>query len=475
MIEEIVGKVYAEEDEPGPHFEAPCTDLANAQRLVHRFGHLMRYCQRLGGWFVYDGKRYVEDTTGQVERWGKMVARSLHDEARDQTDDKARLELAKWAARSQNAAKLTAMEQVARTEAKVVARPEDFDADDMLFAVENGIIDLRTGKLLPHGPEHLTTKLSPASFDPAAQGLRWQAFVEEVLPDPDVRDYLQRALGLAMMGRVLEHVLLVLIGVGANGKSVLLEVVRHVFGDYGHVAEPALLLVNRNDQHPTGRAALRGARFVTTSEPDAGKRLNEGEVKALTGGEVITARRMREDFFEIRPTWTIAMATNHKPEIRGTDDGIWRRVKLIPFDVKIAPEDQDPELAEKLKGEADGILNWLLEGLAAYRRNGLDEPVAVKAATGDYRAESNPLELFLEERTETGPHFSADTTKLYQAWADWCDASGLSRSSKIMFGRMMTEAGFERSRTTSDRFYVGLRLLQDDEQSTVRPWPRPVA
>lgn len=450
----------------------PCTDYGNARRLIHHFGGILRYCAALGGWLVSDGKRWCPDDTGEIWRCTKDAMIAIADEGKEATDSKRQAELFKWAAASQSRAKINAAEELARTELEVVARLEEFDADELLFNVANGTLVLdRIVRHLPHDPGDLITKISPVMFRPEARAPRWMAFLERVLPDPSVREYVQRALAYSLIGGVRENALFIPLGIGANGKSVLLETYQHLTGDYGRVADSGLLLLHRNEQHPTSIADLQGARFVSTTEPDPGKPLAESVVKQLTGGDRVKARRMREDFFEFDPSWTIWMSANHRPQVRGNDDGIWRRIKLIPFPVRIPPNEQDPSLTEKLKAESSGILNWVLEGLAAYWERGLEEPPAVLNATAEYRTESDPLALFLEECTRSGSNYSVPAGRLWDAWRAWCDGSGHRAGTQTGFGRLLADAGWEKRRTNSERLYMGLRLLDSPVESRLEAVP----
>ena len=340
-----------EDDEPHP------TDLGNAERLVQLYGDRIRHVREWGTWIVWDGRRWAKDRTGEVERLAHTTVREMHKEAIDLKDRAQSEGLSKHAYQSEREARIKSMVSVARVLAGVPLVPEELDADHWLFNVENGTIDLRTGTLLPHRQGDLITKIAPVEYDPSATAERFERFLLEIMDErADLVSFLKRCVGYSMTGSTTEHVLLFLHGVGANGKTTLLNVFLRLLGDYGQQSEPDLLLRKRSDAHPTGVARLHGARLVATSEIDAGRHMAEALVKSLTGGDRITARFMKTNFFEFEPTHTLWLAANHKPVIRGTDTAIWRRIKLIPFDVSIPVKDQDPDLGQDTGGGTAGNL-----------------------------------------------------------------------------------------------------------------------
>jgi len=421
------------------------SDLGNARRLADLFGNGLRYCERLGGWYVWDGKRWARDERRAVELRAKEIPADILLEASKASDSGNRTQLATHALKTESEARLRAMINLAASEPGIMAVPADFDRNPWRFNVNNGTLDLRTGDLRPHDPGDLITKLAPVDFDPEADAPLFREFMAEIL-SADIAAYLQRAVGLSMIGVVLEHLLLFLHGNGANGKTTLLRALQAMFGDYARQADPELLLVRRGDAHPTGVADLLGARLVVTTEVSDGRRMAEALVKQLTGGDKVKARFMHRDFFEFDPSWTIWLAANHKPVVRGTDDGIWRRVRLVPFDVTVPKEDQDPELVAKLADELPGILNWALAGALEYQRSGLHEPVPVLAATNAYRAENDVVGAFLETETEGGTGQWVEASVLYERYKEWCKQAGEYAVSQRRFGQAMTERGFERGK-----------------------------
>ncbi|MDP9475869.1 MAG: phage/plasmid primase, P4 family [Actinomycetota bacterium] len=452
------------------------TDVGNARRYFDAHGPDLRYCWPWGKWFVYDGKRWAVDQAGEVQRRAKDVAVGIFQEAADaaragQADLSERL--AKHAIRTQSATSIENMIKLARPDVPV--KPDRLDRDPWRLNVENGTLDLKTGELQEHRREHLITKLAPVAYDPSAKAPVWEATLERVVPDPEVRAYFKRLVGYALTGDVSEHVLPVLYGTGANGKSTVLNTLLDVLGDYGMQAPPDLLIAKR-DAHPTELADLHGQRFVASIEVEDGRRFAESLVKQLTGGDRIKARRMREDFWEFDSTHKIIMAVNHKPVIRGTDLGIWRRIHLVPFNETIPPEEQDKRLPEKLRAELAGVLAWAVEGCLEWQREGLKPPAAVRAATDEYRREMDTLAVFISERCVEGPNLSVQAKPLYEAYTGWCEENGERYETSKQFYQQLTERGYEKQKDGSGRVrYYGLTLRHEDDDpgGLLTPTPEP--
>src|SRR5215218_11171243 len=367
-----------------------CTDTGNAERLADRHGANLRYCYPWGKWLVYDGTRWRVDDRGAVVRLAKDTARSIFEEAKEAATDEAAKRLGKWASSSLSESKLKSIISLAQSEPGIPVLPEELDAPTDLLNVLNGTIDLRTGELREHHREDLITKIAPVEYDPEATAPVWAATLERTLPSEDVRQFFKKLCGYALSGDVSEHVLPFLYGTGANGKSTVLNALLEAAGEYGMQAAPDLLIAKRGG-HPTEVADLFGMRLVASIEVEEGQRLAEALVKSLTGGDKVRARRMRQDFWQFHPTHTAFLCTNHKPEIRGTDNAIWRRIRLIPFTETLPPAEQDKKLPEKLRSELSGILAWCVEGCLEWRREDLQAPDEVRRATGEYRAEMDVL------------------------------------------------------------------------------------
>jgi P4 family phage/plasmid primase-like protien len=414
------------------------TDLGNAERLVARHGEDLRYCHPWRKALVWDGTRWAKDETGAVDRLAAETVRSIYDEAQRESDPDVRKALARHAISSEARSRIDAMGALARS--KVPVRPEELDADPWLLNCSNGTVDLRTGELREHAREDLITKLVPIEYDAEAMAPTFVAFLERILPSEELRKFVQRVFGYAALGVVTEEILVIFHGTGDNGKTTLVNVTLEALGDYAIQAARDLLLAKRST-HPTELTDLFGTRFVACTETDDGRRLAEALVKQLTGRERIRARGMREDFWEFNPTHTVFLSTNHKPEVRGTDHAIWRRIRLVPFEVKIPEEEKDKGLAAKLAEELPGILAWIVRGCLEYQREGLGEPEKVEKATAGYRAEMDVLAAFIEDRCVLQAGAEAPATPLYKAYREWCEEAGEQPEKQTAFGRRLGERG----------------------------------
>jgi putative DNA primase/helicase len=452
-------------DEEPEHFNL--TDIGNAERLIARHGRDLRYVPRWHEWLVWDGRRYKPDETHDVERLAKETVRAFHDSI-DAMDlpRKEKEEQRKHALASEGDRKIAYMLARARAEVGVSIRTDALDADPWSLTVENGTIDLHTAQLREHNRDDLVTKLVPIRFDPDARCDLWESFLDRIMGGNQVLiSWLQRAVGYSLTGMTSERCFFLLHGIGANGKTTFLEIVRAIAGDYATQTDFTTFLEKKSDGPRNDIARLFGARVVTSSEVGEGKRFAESLVKSLTGAEVITARFLNQEFFEFMPTFKVFLAANHKPVIRGTDEGIWDRVRLIPFGVRIPPEERDPELLAKLRAELPGILAWAVAGCVLWQREGLGIPDEVRAATASYRSESDTLGAFLEEYCELGDtelHMEP-ANSLYNAYAAWAKEGGEYQLSQTAFGRRLAERGIlaeKRGAGASRKVWrIGLRLI----------------
>ena len=382
-------------------------------------------------------------------RRAKQTVRALYGEAQNEENTKRRNELASWAMGCEREARIKSMVSLARAELGIPVLPDDLDRDPWLFNVANGTIDLRSGELREHRREDLITKLAPVVFAPGAECPVFLKFLTRVTAGTlELIAFLQRAVGYSLTGTTSEQALLILHGQGANGKSTLLNAVRQALGEYAKTTRTDTLLIQRQDSIPNDIAALKGARMVTAQETEAGRRLAESLVKQLTGGDPIAARFLHQEWFEFPPVFKLWLATNHKPRITGTDHAIWRRIRLVPFTVKIPDAEQDPALPEKLTAELPGILAWAVRGCLAWQRDGLGMPDEVRDATAAYRDEMDVLGEFIAEYCVISPSLSVPAKALYAAYLDWCGPSGERPISKRAFGGNLAERGFDKRRGT---------------------------
>jgi len=427
--------------------EIHATDLGNAARLVARYGAKLRFCHPWSRWLIWDGQCWKIDDTAEVVRCAKDTVRMIYAEALETEEESKRKELARHAIRSEARGSIKAMLGLATSEPGIPVLPDQLDTDSWLLNVQNGTLDLRDGLLREQRQEDFITKLCPVSYDPKADCPLWLKFLKEIMPDEATVMFLQRAIGYSLTGDTSERVLFILYGCGDNGKTTFLEVIRSLLGDYALRTPTETLMLKRSSNIPNDVARLRGARFVSASESEQGRKLAEALVKDLTGGDTITARFMRAEWFDFIPRCKIWLATNHKPEIRGTDRAIWNRIRLIPFEVSIAEDRQDKHLDDKLKGELPGILAWAVRGCLAWQRDGLGTPDKVKAATSAYRLEMDTLGAFIEDCCIEEPDRKALAGDLLAAYQDW---SGDRKMSPNRLGRALGERGYVRSRKTND-------------------------
>jgi putative DNA primase/helicase len=415
--------------------------------------------------------RWHVDDRGTVVRLAKDTARSIFEEAKEAPSDTAAKELGKWASSSLSESKLRAMITLAQSEPGIPVLPEELDASPDLLNVADGTIDLRTGKLREHRREDLITKIAPVEYHPDATAPTWEAFLERALPGKELRGFVQRAVGYSATGDTSEQCMFINHGGGANGKSTFQEALSAALGDYAMRTPTEMLLAKRSEGVPNDVARLKGARFVSASETEEGRRLAESRVKDLTGQDTVTARFMKAEWFDFAPTHKLWLSTNHKPEIRGTDAAIWRRIRLVPWTVSIPQAEQDKKLPEKLRNELPGILAWVVRGCLEWRRKGLQAPEEVLQATGDYRSEMDVLAAFLEECCILRSDAMAFAKNLYVAYKEWCEASGEPIEKQRRFGMRLTERGLRRQKVGGVyRWYgVGLRHNEPGPSSSNVP------
>lgn len=426
--------------------------LRMAYRLAEAHRDRLLYVHGIG-WLYWDGKRWAFDDCGEAKRavldvFAVALAESV-------TNQPLRQDVAKC--ESNNG--ITGVLGVAS--ALLAATVADLDADPYLVNLANGTLDLRTRELRDHDPRDRITKVARGAYDSTAPATAWARFIDQVLPDEQVRAYLQRVAGLSLLGKVAEHILPILTGTGANGKGTWYGAMLYALGDYAAPADPDLFMA-REGAHPTGQMDLRGRRLVVVSESDEGRRLAEATMKRLTGGDTIKARHMHRDLVEFTPSHTAFLVTNHLPKVSGDDPAVWRRLRVIPFDVVIPTEDRDPHLDEALQAEADAVLGWAIAGWNAYRANGekLAEPPQVLAATGDYQRDSDAVARFIDEECVTSSDVQkATTTDLFNAWERWRNADGAEQVSQKAFGQALDKRGYPAGKPSNGkRWRSGIAL-----------------
>ncbi len=437
------------------------SDRAMAMRLTGLVRNKIAWASHRKRWMEYDGRVWVGVDTSRAATIGSEALIGYY---------RGRLE---GAERKAERDRLNSLIYIASTWRRItnslqfLAGMEGFwtiadqwDANPHALNVNNGTIDLRSFDLNPHDPADRFTFVSPTDFDPDAVSGPWADHLAMFLPEHEIRRELQRHLGRALSGVVLDERLPIWYGTGANGKTTTTRAIMAVLGPYARKAAPDLLLEKKNESHPTGVADLAGARLVFSVEPDQSRRLAEGTIKDLTGGDTKKARWMRGDFFEFEQTFDVHLITNHMPSIHGTDPGIWRRVRLIPFGRSVPPDLRRPqeEVLAELNASGSGILNWLLAGLYDVHNDRDWSCADVDRATEDYRADQDILAEFIDARCEIGAGRTVSVGDLYTEYCDWAEADGQRPVVKRTFGAKLRGRGFEQKRDMARRFWAGIAL-----------------
>lgn len=445
-------------------------DTGNAQRFTDRFGETVRYNYTAKKWMYYDGRRWAVDEGGQSKRMADEVIEEakhgltayLDSLGMEEDVDEARKAYLKHIKSMRSSRSKTAM----LTEAQHVLESytRDYDINAYLLATLNGTINLISGELQPHDKTDMISKLAACEFTDKCDTPRWSAFLDEIFDgDKELIRYIQKAVGYSLTGSTEEHCAFFCYGTGRNGKSTFVDIITDIMGDYAVNIQPETIMVRQAQSGPTSDIArLKGARFVTTVEPNEGARLNEGLLKQLTGGDKVTASKKYEDEFEFKPEFKLWMATNHKPTIRGTDLGIWSRIRLIPFKVQIPDERIDRQLKFKLREEMPGILAWAVAGCLMWRREGLKQPQSILDANKEYKGEMDVLAAFVDACCVEGG--DTEVGELFRAYIDWAKESNEYEMSSTRFGREMGKK-YEKRKSGSARLYVGIKLNESVKPS----------
>lgn len=413
------------------------TDTGNAARFVAACGHNFRHVHGWG-WMTWRGNRWAQDTTGQSVEACKTVVERAADQVLEQHADQLRLpkghpdrrfpdSLLAYFRASEGIGKIKAMRELAQSDPHIAADTDDFDAAPYLFTTKSFTFDLRTGQ--GRAPSRADMLTVAAKVDPAGEPFHdsdWLLFLERILPDPETRAYVQRAIGCSLIGEQRDHVVFLAYGPGGNGKGTLFRAIDNAVGAY-FTTIPAAMLVDRAQQpHAAQIADLMGKRLVVSSEIGKGQKFDEAKVKELSGGDRIKAQFMRQDWFSFRPTHTLWICCNDKPRISGTDRGIWRRMRLIPFLTSFLPTEEDHDIDSKLTSAAPQVLQWCIDGAAAYMRDGLGTCTEVQAATAEYRADEDVMGAALAEIGEYGEDKRCTRLDMRDALTAWYRAAGMA-------------------------------------------------
>jgi putative DNA primase/helicase len=429
------------------------TEDALALEFTRRHRDELRHVHEWGGrWLRWDARRWALERTLAVYDLARKLVRDVAANAPE-----------RQATRAESAATVHAIVSLARSDRAHARVSEDFDADPWLLNTPAGTVDLRAGTMRPHRRADGITKITPIGPSDAPARLWLECLKTWTGGDGDLEAFLQRWCGYCLTGSVREEKLAMVYGIGGNGKTKFIETVRACVGpDYVTGVAMETLVVTRGEQHPTDLADLRGKRLAIATETEEGRRLAESRVKALTGGDRIRARHMRQDFFEFAPTHKVVIVGNHRPAIRNADEAMRRRVLLIPFDALIPPENRDPNLAAKLEAEHPAILGWMLAGCQAWLTHGLRPPARVLAATADYLHSADAFARWLDECCTIGPAEHVTKAEAFASWKQWAEAAGeFVGNIRRLCERLRAMPGVDETRIGKDRdqafLGVGLR------------------
>ena len=436
------------------------TEDALALAFTRRYHRDWRYVAAWGRWLVWDGQRWRNEDTLAATDLIRSVCRQTAVRAEDR----------KLAAKLASSGTVGGVERLARADRRHAATTDEWDADPWLLNTPGGVVDLKTGRTRANDRADRMTKITTAT--PRGECPQWRSFLSDVTGgDQNLQDYLQRMVGYALTGSTREHALFFLYGTGANGKSVFVNTLADILGDYATNAPMDTFMETRTDRHPTDMAGLRGARFVAAIETEQGRRWAESKVKSLTGGDKIAARFMRQDFFEFFPQFKLFVAGNHKPAIRNIDEAMKRRLHLIPFTITVPPEKRDKHLQQKLLAERDGILAWALEGCLAWQRLGrLDPPQQVLDATDEYFEEEDAIGEFLDEDCQQSAVAREAISAIYQRWRERAERRGEYVGTSRWLTQQLINRGFARTRLHGGAKALSGLSLKPREMSGYMPY-----
>ena len=463
LLDEMIARGRTPDGEPVETIDRPAeyADDALALRFTSRYEHDLRFVNPWGKWLIWDGKRWRADETLEPSDLARAVGREASAEIVERNGS-ARLAQAVASAKT-----VAAIERLARADRRHASRIKDWDADPWLLNTPGGTVDLRTGSMRAHDRADLITKMTAVA--PGGDCAFWLAFLDRVFEgDAGLIAFVRRVLGYSLTGSIRDHALFFLPGTGGNGKGVFLNTWHGILGDYSTVAAMETFAASKSERHPTDLAMLRGARAVIAQETEEGQHWAESRIKRLTGGDPISARFMRQDFFEFTPSFKLLIAGNHKPSLRNVDEAVRRRFHLIPFVVTIPKTERDPELPEKLRAEWPAILNWAIHGCLEWQRIGLAPPAAVSAATDAYFDDEDAIGRFLEERCVLSePEALEEVAALFASWRQWAESSGEFLGSAKRFSQALAARKFVRAKHPKSRraAFRGIRLVPQESST----------
>jgi putative DNA primase/helicase len=437
-------------------------DTGNAARLLYLHGENLHYSYISGKWYIWNGRYWEEDNTGEIKRKADSTIKWMQDvelKSYIGTDIVKYKQLQKWIVRSRGSAAKKNMITEAQHLEGIPILTDDMDKDLWAINCMNGTINLKTGELKPHSREDLITKIINVEYDPKAKCPQWIKFLDQIFnSNKDLINFIQRAVGYSLTGSIKEQCVFIMYGTGRNGKSTFIETICKLLGEYAKSTSMDTFTAKTNEGINNDVARLFGSRLVSAVESEENKKLKESLIKQLTGGDKMTARFLRQEFFEFVPTFKIWMTTNHKPKISGTDNGIWRRINLIPFEVTIPKESIDKELPDKLKEELPGILSWAVEGCMQWQKEGLNPPREVVTATEEYRSEMDVVKAFLNDCCRRDSKGNIQSSELYKVYQNWCEMNGEYTMSQRHFSIKVKEKNVDIIRSIGRSFFQGITL-----------------
>lgn len=440
-------------------------DMGNADRFVDLFGDNVRYCYTEKKWYYYNSMKWCVDNIGVVLRMADKSVEAMKAEARLylQADEENGGDMSKAFEKHMKVSRSNKSKKAMLNEVEhhIPVLPAQMDKYRMALNTPSGIINLKNGEVRAHNPEYYFTKITSVDCSQTAECPRWLAFLDDIFAgDKELIRYIQKAVGYSLTGSTAEQCAFFLYGTGRNGKSTFIDVIRDVFGDYAANIQPETIMV-RNSQSSainSDIARLKGARLVTSVEPNEGVRINEGLLKQLTGDDTVTARKLYSEEFEFKPEFKLWMATNHKPIIRGTDTGIWRRIHMIPFNVQILEDKVDKNLTHKLKAEMTAIFKWCIDGCILWQREGLKMPSAVLQSVREYKREMDVISAFIEDRCVLEGSVQAST--LYAAYTSWAGDNNEYCMSNTKFSTELAKR-FEKVKGRNFNYFNGISIYKD--------------
>lgn len=435
------------------------TDITNRDYFLKAYGERIRYCIMWNKFLVWNGTCWEIDKKGRVEEDCVDFVHEMYRGLRVISDRQLQEAFEKHLIKSESFRRIQALVGLLKMSRAIKIGDDELDKNSYLFNVQGKTLDLENGRIASPEPKDLITKQSKFVFVKEAKCPTWDMFLMQIFNnDQELIHFVQKAMGYSLSGDVSEQCLFILWGTGANGKSTFLNTLQTLFGDYA-CSTGTETFMKKTSEQSNDLARLKGMRLVTTSEAEQGKPLSESLVKQITGEDEITARFLYGEFFSFKPTFKIFMATNHKPKIKGADNGIWRRIKMIPFTVTIPPEQRDKTLGDKLLSENSGILNWLVKGFVMWRREGLAcEPDAVREANEEYRLDMDSVGTFVAEclDIDASMKWRLATKLLYETYVKWCQKNNEKCMSQKWLALRMQEKGFKRLATNGQRVWLGL-------------------